>query len=127
VTTTLADLEPGVQFLFACSVTALDPAAGLSLALYGPGRVEAATAVIAPTGVMTGQLAAPPDQVPVTVVTGFAPVSVGDIMQNDATGETMVARWSQISPDGTVQWAAAASHRVIYPATGWTTIGHADL
>jgi len=124
--TTLADLQPGQQFLFACQVTALDPVAGLSLALYGPGRVEAATAVIAPTGVMTGQLAAAPDQVPVTVVTGFAPVSVGDILQNEA-GETVVCQWSQIGADGTVTWSASAGHRVAYPAAGWTVIGHADL
>ena len=125
--TTLADLQPGQQFLFACQVTAADATAGVSLALYGPGRAQAATAVITPAGVMSGQLAAPPGQVPVTVVTGFAPVSAGDLMQNDATGETMVCRWSQISGDGTVQWAAAGSHRVVYPAAGWTVIGHASL
>jgi hypothetical protein len=124
--TTLADLQPGDEFLFACQVTSLDPTAGLGLALYGPGRVEAATAVIAPTGVMTGQLAAAPAQVPVTVITGFAPVTVGDILVNDATGETMLCRWSQIGPDGTVTWAAAPGHQVIYPARGWTVAGHAD-
>jgi hypothetical protein len=122
---TLADLKPGDQFLFACQVTTLD-ASGLGLALYGPGRTEAAAAVIAPSGVMTGQLAAPPGQVPVTVITGYAPVAVGDIMTSDATGETMVCRWSQIGPDGTVTWSAAPGHQVIYPARGWTVAGHAD-
>ena len=77
---TLADLVPGDQFLFACSVTAVDQVTGLSLGLYGPGRALAATAVISPAGVMSGQLAAAPDQVPVTIVTGFAPVSVGDVL-----------------------------------------------
>lgn len=125
--TTLADLVPGDQFLFACQVTAADPVAGMSIALYGPARAEAGSATIAPSGVMSGQLAAAPDQVPVTVVTGFAPVSVGDIMQSDATGETMVCRWSQIGGDGTVTWAAAVDHRVIYPGAGWTVIGHASL
>jgi hypothetical protein len=75
---------------------------------------------------MTGQLAAAPDQVPVTVVTGFTPVSVGDVLENGQTGETAVCRYSQITADGTVQWASAASHRVIYPAQGWTVIGHVD-
>jgi len=124
--TTLADLTLGQQFLFACSVTAADQVTGISLGLYGPGRVQAAAAVISPAGVMSGQLAAPPDQVPVTLVTGFAPVSVGDVMEN-AAGETLVARWSQISPDGTVTWSSSADHRVIYPAAGWTNIGHLTL
>jgi hypothetical protein len=124
--TTLADLTPGEQVLFAFAVTAVDPAAGISLGLYGPGRILAATAVIAPSGAMTGQLAAAPAQVPVTVVTGFTPVSVGDIMTSDTTGETMVCRWSQIGPDGTVTWSAAPGHQVIYPARGWTVAGHAD-
>jgi hypothetical protein len=83
--------------------------------------------VISPAGVMSGQLAAAPGQVPVTVVTGFAPVAVGDVLQNDRTGETLVARWSQIGPDGSVTWASAAGHQVIYTAQGWTAIGHVAL
>ena len=122
--TTLADLQPGQQFLFACQVTAVDQVTGLSLGLYGPGRVQAASAVISPAGVMSGQLAAPPGQVPVTIVTGFAPVSVGDIMQSDSTGETMVCRYSQINPDGTVIWSASPGRKVIYPAAGWSVISH---
>lgn len=125
--TTLADLTVGQQFLFACQVTSADPVAGTGLALYGPGRTQAATATIAPTGVMSGQLAAPPSQVPVTVVTGFAPVSVGDVLQNNVTGETYVARWSQISADGEAMWASSAAARVIYPAAGWTTVGHVNI
>jgi hypothetical protein len=125
--TTLADLVPGQQVLFAFAVTAVDPATGISLGLYGPGRILAATAVIAPTGVMTGQLAAPPDQVPVTVVTGFVPVSVGDVLEHAETGETAVCRWSQINADGTVAWASSAAHRVVYPGEGWTVISHVSL
>lgn len=124
--TVLADLAAGSQFLFACQVTSADPVAGTGLALYGPGRARAGTAVISPSGAMSGQLAAPADQVPVTVVTGFAPVSVGDVMCSEATGETMVARWSQIGPDGTVTWSSSAGHRVVYPAAGWTVVGHVD-
>jgi hypothetical protein len=127
MTTTLAGLVPGSQVLFAFVVTSVDAVTGISLDLYGPGRIRAATAVISPAGVMSGQLAAPPDQVPVTVVTGFAPVSVGDVLQNQATGETMVCRWSQISADGTVTWSSSADHRVIYPAQGWTIIAHVTL
>lgn len=125
--TTLADLAAGQQFLFAVQITAVDQGTGISLALYGPGRVQAATATISPAGVMTGQLAAAPDQVPVTVVTGFAPVSVGDVLENGESGETAVCRWSVIQEDGTVLWSSSAGHRVVYPAEGWTVISHVDL
>lgn len=124
--TTLADLKSGDQFLFACQVTSLD-ANGLGLALYGPGRVEAATALIAPSGAMSGQLAASSSQVPVTVVTGFVPVSVGDVLSNSESGETVVCRWSQINPDGAVIWSTSPAHRVIYSASGWVVIGHVQL
>lgn len=124
--TTLADLVTGDQFLFACQVTSVDATAGIGLALYGPGRVQAAAAAISPAGVMSGQLAAAPDQVPVTLVTGFAPVSTGDVLQNGQTGETAVCRWSQIGGDGTVTWSSSVDHRVIYPAAGWVVVGHVD-
>jgi hypothetical protein len=124
--TTLADLVVSDQFLFACQVTTKD-VNGLALALYGPGRVQAATALIAPSGAMTGQLASTPDQIPITKVTGFVPVTVGDVMQNTVSGETLVCRWSQIGNDGTVTWSSSPSHRVVYSASGWVPIGHVTL
>jgi len=125
--TTLADLTVNDQVLFAFVVTAVDGITGMSVSLYGPGRDPAATAVIAPSGAMTGQLAAPANQVPVTLVTGFAPVSTGDVMQNTATGETLVAMWSQIGLDGTVTWSSSADHKVVYTASGWNHVGHVTL
>lgn len=124
--TTLADLKAGDQFLFIAQVTAIDTA-GYHLALFGPGSVQAATAGIDPTGVMSGNLAAPANQIPVTIVTGFAPVTVGDILSSNRTGETMVARASWISPDGTPMWSNTTDSKVAYTATGWTVIGHANL
>lgn len=124
--TSLADLRAGDQFLFAAQVTAID-GAGFHLALFGPAAAAAGTAVIGPDGVMSGQLALPAGQVPVTVVTGLAPVATGDVLESAATGETAVCRWSAVAPDGTVTWSSSAAHRVIYPASGWTVIGHADL
>lgn len=124
--TMLSDLKAGQQFLFAAQVTAID-GAGYHLSLFGPAEAAAGTAVISPAGAMSGQLAAAPNAVPVTVVTGFAPVAVGDVLESQQTGETAVARWSQIGPDGTVTWSASAGHRVVYPAAGWTTIGHVAL
>src|ERR1700755_2591109 len=118
--TTLAEVQPGDEFLFACQVTSLDPTNGIGLSLYGPASIKAADAAIHTDGTMTGNLAASPDQVPVNIVTGFVPVSVGDVMQNADSGETVVCRWSQIKPDGSVIWSAAANHRVVYPTTGWS-------
>jgi hypothetical protein len=124
--TTLAEITTGQEFLFACQVTATDTA-GMHLALYGPRLVQAATALIAPDGSMTGQMTAPADQVPVTVVTGFTPVTPGDVLQNDVNGTTMVCRWSVVQQDGTVQWAPSADAAVTYPAAGWSVIAHISL
>ena len=124
--TTLADLQTGDQFLFACEVTSI-VSGTVNLALYGPGSVQAATASIAPNGVMSGNLAAPPNQIPVFIVTGFAPFSVNDVVQNNTSGETMVVRWSGIDPDGIAIWSASADHRVTYAGSGWTQIGTASL
>jgi hypothetical protein len=125
--TTLADLTAGQQFLMACQVVSIDPTTGMTLSLFGPASAEAATAIIAPTGAMTGQLLTTPDQVPVSVVTGLALLSVGDLLSNDVTGETMVCRWSQISPDGNSVWSSAPDHKVVYATSGWTVIGHCNL
>lgn len=124
--TTLAQIVTGQEFLFACQVTSIDTA-GMHLGLYGPQLVQAATALIAPDGSMTGQMTAPADQVPVTVVTGFTPVTPGDVLVNAVNGTTMVCRWSVVQQDGTVQWAPSASPSVTYPAAGWTVVGHIDL
>ena len=121
--TTLADLRAGEQFLFVAQVTAVD-AAGYHLALYGPGAVAAATAVIDPAGVMSGSLSEAPGLVPVTKVTGFAPVAAGDVLASDRTGETMVARAAWITPQGVSMWASTPDAKVAYPAAGWTVISH---
>ena len=125
--TSLADLTPGQQFLFTGQVVTADPVAGFTLILYGPGAVQAATAAITPAGAMTGQLSGAPSATPVTVVTGFAPVTPGDVLQNQETGEALVARWAQVTPDGASQWSPTVTHQVIYKATGWAVIGHVSL
>lgn len=122
----LTDLQAGSQFLFVATVLAID-AGGYHLDLFGPSATAAGTAVIGPDGTMSGALALPASQVPVTVVTGLAPVAVGDVLESAATGETAVCRWSQVGADGTVTWASSADHRVVYPARGWSVIGHVSL
>jgi hypothetical protein len=124
--TVLTDLQTGEQFLFVAQVAAID-AGGYHLALFGPGSVQAASAVIDPTGAMTGTLSAPPDQVPITVVTGFAPITVGDVLSSDRTGETMVARSVWLTNQGVPMWANTPEATVPYPAAGWTVIGHVTL
>jgi len=86
-----------------------------------------ADAQITPAGVITGQLAAAPALIPVQLATGFAPVSPGDILENAQTGETAVCRHSRITPEGGVLWSSSAAGRVVYPASGWTVVGHIDL
>jgi hypothetical protein len=122
--TTLAAVKPGDQFLFVCQVTALDATTGIGLSLYGPGRDLAATATIGPDGAMAGQLAMTPDQISVNTITGYTPISAGDVLTRDGSGDTFVCRWAQISEDGSVLWSASPNHAVVYPAAGWTIIGH---
>jgi hypothetical protein len=123
---TLADVRRGDVFLAGARCSAADPVAGLTLGLYGPHRDKMADAQITPAGVITGQLAAAPALIPVQLVTGFAPVSVGDVLQS-GTGETLVCQWTRTSPDGTVLWSSSAGHYVVYPAAGWQVVGHVDL
>jgi hypothetical protein len=125
--TTLADVRRGDVFLTGVRCSAADQAAGLTLGLYGPHRDKMADAQITPAGVITGQLAAAPALIPVQLVTGLAPLSAGEVLENAQTGETAVVRYSQIQPDGTVVWSSSVAHRVIYPAAGWTVVGHVDL
>lgn len=124
--TTLADLVVGDQVLFAFQVTAIDPTNGVSMSLFGPSATLAASGAISPTGVLSGQLANVPSQIPVTKVTGFAPVAVGDVLE-DVGGNTYVVRWSTIMPDGTVLWSNRPDAEVKYPSEGYTTVGHVTL
>lgn len=123
--TTLADVGAGETFLFAVQCTAID-AAGYHLDLYGPQRALAGSVTVGPDGTFTGGLAAAPAGVPVQLVTGFAPVSTGDVL-SDAAGNTMVARSVRVGPDGAYTWANRPDFAVAYPAAGWTVIGHVDL
>lgn len=125
--TTLAEVKTGDQFLFACQVTSVDATNGIGLSLYGPASIKAADAAIHPDGTMTGNLANTPDQVPINIVTGFVPISVGDVLENQNSGETVVCRWSQINPDGSVIWAASAMRAVVYSSSGWSVVGHVEL
>jgi hypothetical protein len=123
---TLAGVRRGDVFLIGARCSAADQVAGLTLGLYGPQRDKMADAQITPAGVITGQLADAPALIPVQLVTGYAPVSVGDVMQS-GTGETAVCQWTRTSPDGTVLWSSSAGHYVVYPAAGWQIVGHVDL
>lgn len=122
----LADLTPGQAFMFVAEVTAID-AAGTHLSLFGPASAAGGTALMDPAGALTGQLTTPAAQIPVTVVTQFETVGAGDVLSNDATGETMVARAVTVRPDGSYQWSPAPSGGVVYKTDGWTVIGHVSL
>lgn len=124
--TTLADLKAGQAFMFVAVVAGID-AGGTHLSLFGPAASAGGTALIAPGGAMTGQLTSPPDQIPVTLATQFAAISVGDVLSSDTTGETMVARLVTVSADGSYEWSPSPSGGVMYRTTGWSVIGHLSL
>ncbi len=124
--TSLADLKAGQAFMFVAQVTAID-AAGTRLALFGPASAAGGTALMDAGGVLTGQLTSPAAQIPVTVVTQFAQVSAGDVLSNDVSGETVVARAVRVQPDGTYLWSSSPSGGVMYKMQGWTIIAHVSL
>ena len=124
--TTLADLKAGQAFMFVAQVTAIDQA-GVHLSLFGPASAAGGTALMDPSGVLTGQLTSAAAQIPVTVVTQFAAVSAGDVLSNDTSGETLVARAVTVQPDGSYLWSPSPSGGVPYRTDGWTIIGHVSL
>lgn len=124
--TALADLTAGQAFLFVAQVTAID-GAGVHLSLFGPASAAGGTALMDPAGALTGQLTSPAGQIPVTVVTQFAAVSVGDVLASDTTGETVVARAVTLQPDGSCLWSPSPAGGVVYRTDGWTIIGHVNL
>ena len=124
--TTLADLKAGQAFMFVAQVTGIDQL-GTHVSLFGPASAAGGSAIIGPDGSMSGQLTSPASAIPVTVVTQFAQVTAGDVLSSDATGETMVARRVQVTPDGSYQWSASPAGGVTYKTGGWSIIGHVDL
>jgi len=124
--TTLADLTAGQAFIFVAQVTAIDQA-GTHLSLFGPAEAAGGSALMDASGVLTGNLTAAPSQIPVTVVTQFAQVGVGDVLSSNTTGETMVVRAVTVQPDGTYLWSPAPSRGVVYKTDGWTVIAHVNL
>ena len=124
--TTLADLKAGQAFIFVAQVTTIDTA-GMHLSLFGPASAAGGTALMDASGVLTGALTAAPAQIPVTVVTQFAQVTVGDVLASNASGETFVARTVTVQPDGTYLWSPSPSGGVVYKTDGWTIVGHVTL
>ena len=121
--TALSDVRKGDVFLIGVRCSAASVANGLTVGLFGPSKTKMADGVIAPDGTITGTLTTTPDLIPVQLITGYTPIDIGDVLQNDLSGETLVCRWTSIQTDGTVVWSASADHRVIYNAGGWTVVG----
>ena len=124
--TALSDLKAGQAFMFVAQVTAID-AAGTHLSLFGPASAAGGTALMDAAGVLTGNLTSPASAIPVQVVTQFAAVTAGDVLSNDASGETMVARAVTVQPDGSYLWSPAPAGGVMYRTDGWTIISHVNL
>jgi hypothetical protein len=124
--TTLADLAVGDAFVLQARVTGLDQVTGMSLAYFGPDGAGQGTMVISPMGAFSGQLAGPPNAIPVQTVQIFSAVSSGDVLQHNA-GETMVARRVRIEADGSYQWSASGNGPVWYSMADWSVIAHVDV
>jgi hypothetical protein len=125
--TVLSDVRRGDQFLLAYRCTDRDATTGLTFNVYSAARTRFGQMIMSPAGVITGQLDTTPDQLPVSLVTGFSQVALGDVMSRHETGETMVCRWVNMKLDGTVQWSASPSGQVVYGADGWSIIAHVDI
>ena len=125
--TTLADLSVGDAFVLLSRVAALDQVAGMTLIFFGPDRQPQGQLVVSPAGVISGQLVNPANQTPVNPVTHFRVVSVGSVLVNQRTGETMVVRQVSIQPDGTYQWSPSLTQPVWYTIDGWQLVGNVNL
>ena len=121
--TTLADLPVGSVFAFATRITARD-AGGMTLDLLSQDDTVRATITADPAGVITGQLAVAPDQIPIEAVT--QPLAVGAVVTRDGTGETMVVRAVWLGPRG-FQWSNTLDRAAVYDTSGWTVAGSATL
>jgi len=122
----LGNMAPGQEFVFAFHVTST-ALRNTVTDMYGPGQILAGHVTFAQSGTITGTLANPASNTPVVAVQGFVPVGIGDVVENNATGETKVCRWAGIAADGYSVWSASAGHQVVYPGDGWTVIGTAAL
>jgi len=120
-------LHVGDAVRFVARVTAFDPAAGMTLDVYGPLAVPEGTMTIAADGTFTGALARPAAQVPVQLVPRFAVVSAGDVLIRGDGTQTAVVRRVNIEPDGTYLWSPGVTGPLWYGLDGWGTAGHIDI
>lgn len=123
----MSEVAVGQQFPFVSQVTTNSTTTGMVLTLFGQDHEQVATISIALDGTVTGTMDMDPSTIPVTVIEEFTPVTPGDVLSNDNTGETMVCRWSKTKQDGSVIWGASLDQSVVYSPVGWSVIGHIAL
>lgn len=123
----MSEVAVGQQFPFVSQVTTNSTTTGMVLTLFGQDHEQVATISIALDGTVTGSMDMDPSTIPVTVIEEFTPVTPGDVLSNDNTGETMVCRWSKTKQDGSVIWGASLDQSVVYSPVGWSVIGHITL
>lgn len=123
----MSEVLVGQQFPFVSQVTTNSTTTGMVLTLFGQDHEQVATISIALDGTVTGSMNMDPSTIPVTIIESFTPVTPGDVLSNDNTGETMVCRWSKTKQDGSVIWGASLDQSVVYSPVGWSVIGHITL
>ena len=121
--TMLTDLRQGDLFLLGVKV--IDRSiAGLQCTLFTTDRVALGSLLIAPDGTMTGNLSGPANTTPVTTLDrAFQP---GDVVTNNANGETLVVRSVWITEEGW-RWSSSLKRNSIYSSKDWTVIGSVTL
>jgi hypothetical protein len=117
------DVPVGGSFGLAATVTARD-GSGTHLDLRTVGVTVQGAIVISAglsvTGTMNFALSA------VGITLASQPFTVGQIVADDDTGQTLVVRDAWSEPAGFF-WSSATNRSVIYPTSGFTVVGQATL
>jgi hypothetical protein len=119
----LIDLAVGSTALLPVRLTAKGASGATLEALTKVGDAWVVTgsfSIAAPGGAVTGAWTTDPRDQPVRVL-AFN-VAVGDVMDNDQTGERQVAQAVGLGPDAD-RWSPSRSGRPMLTGEGWTKVG----
>lgn len=123
----LADVAVGSTILLPCRLTARSAAGATLDTLSKDGdlwSVTGAFTIAVPSGTVSGAWTTDPRDQPVRLVA--LAMAVGDVVRNDATGETLVVQAVNLGPDGAL-WSTSSAGRPTYESVGWAKVGTAAI